>query len=104
VRTVDDAIRIFRKYNQAFKIVTLDGEVFSKSGEITGGSRRSSNGLLSQDRKIEQLRESLERVKKNIATTTALITEKQAEVASCEQSIDGLNKEIAELRINVGVS
>ncbi len=104
VRTVDDAIRIFRKYNQSFKIVTLDGEVFSKSGEITGGSRRSTNGLLSQDRKIEQLRESLERVKKNIATTTALITEKQAEVASCEQSIDSLNKEIAELRINVGVS
>lgn len=54
VDTLENATRIANKYHFAFKMVTLDGDVFTTQGAMTGGSRRNDTvGLLSSDRKIE---------------------------------------------------
>ncbi|MBO5067637.1 MAG: chromosome segregation protein SMC, partial [Clostridia bacterium] len=54
VDTLENATRIADKYRFAFKMVTLDGDVFTTQGAMTGGSRRTDTvGLLSSDRKIE---------------------------------------------------
>ncbi len=54
VDTIENATAIAKKYRFAFKMVTLDGDVFSTQGAMTGGSRRQdAPGLLSGDRKIE---------------------------------------------------
>ncbi len=54
VDTLENATRIADKYRFAFKMVTLDGDVFTTQGAMTGGSRRTDTvGLLSGDRKIE---------------------------------------------------
>ncbi|MBE5737815.1 MAG: chromosome segregation protein SMC [Clostridiales bacterium] len=54
VDTLENATRIADKYRFAFKMVTLDGDVFTTQGAMTGGSRRNDAvGLLSNDRKIE---------------------------------------------------
>lgn len=46
--------RIAEKFRFGFKIVTLDGDIFSTQGSITGGSKRKDVvGVLSGDRKIE---------------------------------------------------
>ena len=105
VNNIDNAIRIFRKYNQAFKIVTLDGEIFSRGGEITGGSRRNqTQGLLSQEKQIESARANLEKIKNNIAQIMSLREEKENDVVACEEKLELLNKEISELRIEIGVN
>ncbi len=55
VDTLEHATKIADKYRFAFKIVTLDGDVLSPQGSMTGGSRRQDTvGLLSGDRKIEE--------------------------------------------------
>ncbi len=60
VDTLENATRIAAKYRFAFKMVTLDGDVFSTQGAMTGGSRRQDTvGLLSGDRKIEENAEQL---------------------------------------------
>ena len=60
VDTLENATKIANKYRFAFKIVTLDGDVFSTQGAMTGGSRRNdAPGLLSNDRKIEENAEQL---------------------------------------------
>jgi len=60
VDTLENATRIANKYRFAFKIVTLDGDVFSTQGSMSGGSRRTDTvGLLSGDRKIEDNAKSL---------------------------------------------
>jgi len=101
VNNIDNATRIFRKYNQAFKIVTLDGEIFSRNGEITGGSRRNqTQGLLSQEKQIEQARVSVEKLKDNIAKIINLRSEKELEISALEEKIDEMNKEISELRLS----
>ncbi|MBE7081508.1 MAG: chromosome segregation protein SMC [Clostridiales bacterium] len=63
VDTLDNATKIAKKYRFDFKIVTLDGDVFTPQGAMTGGSRRpDAVGLLSNDRKLEDI--SLELDKK----------------------------------------
>ena len=60
VDTLENATRIADKYRFAFKMVTLDGDVFNTQGAMTGGSRRADTvGLLSNDRKIEENAEEL---------------------------------------------
>ena len=54
VDTLENATKIADKYRFSFKMVTLDGDVFTTQGAMTGGSRRTDTvGLLSSDRKIE---------------------------------------------------
>ena len=60
VDTLENATKIADKYRFAFKMVTLDGDVFTTQGAMTGGSRRTDAvGLLSNDRKIEDNAEQL---------------------------------------------
>lgn len=62
VDTLENATRIADKYRFAFKMVTLDGDVFTTQGAMTGGSRRTDTvGLLSGDRKIEDNAEELKK-------------------------------------------
>ena len=54
IDTLANATKIADKYRFAFKMVTLDGDVFTTQGAMTGGSRRVDTvGLLSSDRRIE---------------------------------------------------
>ena len=61
VDTVDTAIKTAKKYNYAFRIVTLEGDVFMTSGAITGGSRKSDSNaeIIGRDRTIAETKESL---------------------------------------------
>lgn len=105
VDNINTAIRLFRKYNQAFKIVTLDGDIFSRGGEITGGSRRNqTNGLLSQEKQIEQAKSNLEKIKSNIAKMNAQRADRESEIRECDEKIAEYGKNISELRIEISLN
>ena len=105
VNNIGNAIRIYKKYNQAFKIVTLDGEIFSRGGEITGGSRRNqTQGLLSQEKKIEDIRANLERAKKGLSALVNRRNECEQEIHDAESRIQELNAEISAVSIEIGVN
>lgn len=56
VETIDDAIRIARAERRFPRLVTLDGEVVSSAGAVTGGrTRHESRGLLGRSAEIEEL-------------------------------------------------
>ena len=55
VDNIENATEIAKKYRFAFKMVTLDGEVFSTQGAMSGGFRKKDGvGILSGDRKLEE--------------------------------------------------
>lgn len=60
------AIAIAKKYDNRFKIVTLDGQVINAGGSMTGGSQAQSTGILSRGTEIEKLKE------KNLKLTSEL--------------------------------
>lgn len=58
------ATQIARKYRSAFRIVTLDGDIVSTSGAMTGGSRKQESGnLLANERKIKECEDTIEEKK-----------------------------------------
>ena len=72
VDTLENATRIADKYRFAFKMVTLDGDVFTTQGAMTGGSRRTDTvGLLSSDRKIEDNAVELNKKREEMAKMKA---------------------------------
>lgn len=52
---IDHAIALARKYQYTLRIVTLDGELLSAGGSMTGGAFKNSSNLLGRKREIEEL-------------------------------------------------
>ena len=71
IDTMENAIEFSRATNYTSKIVTLDGDVISPQGSMTGGSRKENTAnLLGRDREIETLKKNLEVLKSNIEKMT----------------------------------
>lgn len=64
VDNLDCGIKIARRFKYAFKIVTLDGDIISSTGSMSGGSKNTKeSGILSRNREITELKESIEKLK-----------------------------------------
>ena len=55
VQDLDAAIAMAGRYNNRFKIVTLDGQVMNPGGSMTGGSVNKDTGILSRANELEKL-------------------------------------------------
>lgn len=67
VDNIQNATQIARRYPRAFKIVTLDGDVISTSGSMTGGSKREIAGnLLANERRIQEIEEGIQTKKQSL--------------------------------------
>ena len=55
---LDCGIAIARKYNNRFRIVTLDGQVINRGGSMTGGSVSRDTGVLSRAARLTEVRDS----------------------------------------------
>ena len=55
VEDMDCGIAMARKYRNAFRIVTLDGQVINRGGSMTGGSTNRGAGVLSRAAELEKL-------------------------------------------------
>ena len=77
---IRSATAIAKKYPRAFKIVTLDGDVISTTGSMTGGSRReNSANLLANERNLKEIEESISQ--KRAALARAEAKKEEAELA-----------------------
>lgn len=60
VDNIDSGTALAKKTRYAYKIVTLDGELFNAGGSVTGGSiNKKSTGIFSRGREISTLKEEL---------------------------------------------
>ncbi|HEY5586892.1 MAG TPA: chromosome segregation protein SMC [Ruminiclostridium sp.] len=65
VENLDAGIAISRKFGYSFRIVTLEGDILSTSGSMSGGSNdHKSSGILSRNREIIELEETIKELKK----------------------------------------
>jgi len=108
--SLEDAIKVAKESNFAFKIVTLQGEVISPGGSITGGSQRRSNFLLSRKRqilecenKIRELEAELTRIKdhnqklrEQIEDKRKLVTQDTENLYSAKSELEVLKKQLEE--------
>ena len=66
VDNIDNALFIARKYNYTLRIITLDGELLSPGGSLSGGAYKNSSNLLSRRREIEDLEEKISVLKTEV--------------------------------------
>ena len=102
VDTSANALKISKTYRFAFKVVTLDGDVFTPAGTVSGGSRRSNaTSLISTDRMIEQISAEAEEKRKKLE---GFISEKSVLTNKVNQDVtrlDELNKKLIQAKQNV---
>ena len=88
---MDHAIALARKYRYSFRIVTLDGELLSTGGSITGGAFKNSSNLLGRKREIEELEErcsrsmtQAEKLEADVQMAEAQLKEKREELEALQ--------------------
>ncbi len=84
--TIDHAIALAKKYKYSLRIVTLEGELLSAGGSMTGGAFKNSSNLLGRKREIEELEEICkkalavsEKIREELGLNEGLLTEKREE-------------------------
>ncbi len=88
---IANATVIAKKYGNMFKIVTLDGDIVSTSGAMTGGSRgRNAGSLMSGERKIQECKENIARKQKNIEQIKASLARLEVERREAEEAVEKL--------------
>ena len=103
--TIANATVIGRKYGNAFKIVTLDGNQILTSGAMSGGSQEKRNAsVLAQERNIEACKEEIARKQRYIEKIVATLQEHEKAKIELDERIEELrakyqnaNTEIASL-------
>ena len=66
VNSLAEAVEIGKKHKFSLRLVTLDGEVISPGGTLSGGSfANNKSGILLRLRQIEELKQRVEQLKQN---------------------------------------
>ena len=86
VDTIDDAIKISKKYNQSLRLVTPTGELINPGGAMTGGAFRNSSNLLGRKRELED-------IQKNICETNNKLRKAREEDANLTMKRETLREE-----------
>jgi chromosome segregation protein len=106
---LDDAIAIARSENRYPRLVTLDGEMVSSSGAVTGGrTRHESRGMLGRSAEIEELeektRQSGEHIQKLAARAQALTEQMQQadrDAKDCARQESELHRELGQIGVRI---
>jgi len=98
VDTLDSAIACAKKHGYSFRIVTLDGQLISPSGAMTGGSLGKSAGVLSRAGEIRRLEGELEKLETQINDADKSLREavRELEAATYEANVAEGEKRQAE--------
>ena len=89
--TVYNATAIAKKYGNTFRIVTLDGDIVSTSGAMTGGSRQQKGAsVLAGERKIEECRENILKKQKYLEKLKIAIAESEKGKEEAEAAVNAL--------------
>ncbi len=73
VENIDRAVEIARRYHYSLRLVTLDGELLSPGGSMTGGAFKNNSNLLGRRREIDDAKKKLARMKKQLDELTARV-------------------------------
>ena len=94
VDTIDHAVALARKYRYSLRIVTLEGELLSPGGSMTGGSFKNSSNLLGRRREIEELEESVKLLRKDLDALNQSIDENRSRRNALRDKIAALAEKL----------
>ena len=113
---MDHAIAIAKKYHHSLRMVTVEGELLSPGGSMTGGAFKNNSNLLGRRREIEELEAAVAKCKndlqaiqkalednrqrRNLLRDTVADFQEKLRVQYVEQNTAGMNVTKVEERIS----
>ncbi len=91
---IDNALRIAGKFRHQLRIVTLDGELLSPGGALSGGAYKNSSKLMGRVREINELEQSVETSRREILEIRDKVSAQDKLIKEKAQEIDKLNEEL----------
>ncbi|WP_298021932.1 chromosome segregation protein SMC [uncultured Dysosmobacter sp.] len=88
VEDMDCGIAMARKYRNAFRIVTLDGQVINRGGSMTGGSTSRSAGVLSRAAELEKLHGRAAAMHEKLSAAQTAEETAQRELAAAQYELE----------------
>ncbi len=119
VENIDRAVEIARRYHYSLRLVTLDGELLSPGGSMTGGAFKNNSNLLGRRREIDDAKKKLARMKKQldelnerveedhtkrnrlrdeISAVSGLLQKNQFDISSLDQKMQDLSGRMQDTR------
>ena len=106
--TIDNALALARKYRYSLRIVTLEGELLSPGGSMTGGAFKNSSNLLGRRREIEELEAACkkalvtaDKTGQELALAEGMVQEKREELETLKARLQELAIRENTARMNI---
>ena len=100
VENMDTAIQMAKLNSHSFRIVTLEGDIISNTGAITGGSIQTKTvNILGRSREIEDLEKSLKELNAKIEKLTKEKKDYTESVADVIEEVTRLEKELQDIEV-----
>lgn len=108
VDTIDHAIALAKKFKYSFRIVTLEGELLSAGGSMTGGAFKNTSNLLGRKREMEELESicskalsDVERLERELGMNEGLLAESREELEKIRTEKQQLYLKQNTVKINI---
>ena len=101
VDNLDHAVSMARKFQNRFKIVTLDGQVLNAGGSMTGGSASRSAGILSRANELTRLQEKETKLKNQLQKQETELTEAVRSAAQVEFELTAVQGQLRQAEDDV---
>lgn len=105
---IDHAIALAKKFQYSLRIVTLEGELLSAGGSMTGGAFKNTSNLLGRKREIEELEaacnralKDVDRIEKELVLNEGLLSESREELESFRVQLQKTYLEENTVRLNI---
>jgi chromosome segregation protein len=100
VENMDTAIKVAKSNLYSFRIVTLDGDIISNTGAISGGSVQTKTvNILGRSREIESLEKELKQIEQKIKDITEEKRKYTESVTDVIEEVTRLEKELQDIEI-----
>jgi chromosome segregation protein len=99
VDNIDNAIALARKFQYSLRIVTLEGELLSAGGSMSGGAFKNSSNLLGRKREIEDLENACTKALTDVDRIQEELTLNEGMLSECKEELEAVKAETQKLYI-----
>lgn len=99
VDNIDNALAIARRHNHSVRIVTLEGDMLSPGGSMSGGAFKNSSNLLGRRREIEELETSVAGNEKKLKSLETDLSNARDKLSVVRNELEQLKTELQEKQL-----
>lgn len=93
---IDHASEIAKKYHYSLRIVTLEGELLTPGGSISGGAYKNASNLLGRRREIEELEEQINALADTLQQHSKQIELEKDKRAGLRMKLEDIKRQLQE--------